>query len=621
MRAMRGLSTVFRREVAERRLILLVGLAGLVPLVLPLFPGLAAGGGPELRPTVAAVIALLASVGLAVFLGATAIGSDLSQNRLGFYFARPLSGWAIWAGKLGAAYTLALAAALLVALPSLAIDGPRSWSLANPLFPTAWIYTVWAALVLFAVLAAHAASVVLRVRSAFLVLDLAAFAVTFLLAFSALGRLNLGMTPITLDIASAGFDALVLAALGAAGAAQVVAGRSDARRGHRALSLALWGPLLAGAMALHAYAQWVLSATPSDLASLWWVEPAPAGSWAELTGEAAHRPGYFPSFLVDLRSGRFLRLPAHQTMLRFSADGRRAAWLADGAEVVTADLTATRPEPIRGRLGLGGRLRDLALSPDGARVAAFSPGRLVAADVASGRLLAAVPLDAPGGLVHGLVWSHPSHVGVYRRAGFEPDGREIEILELDLATGKLQRTGSFRGPVDPRFTLAPDLRRLAARGEIAGRWADWVLDARTGAPRFGIVPQQSSFAFLVGDRCAELEREELQGSVGAFDVFGPDGRLSRRVAFDGASRGRLGGQPDADHLIYARTDDGHTWTSYLLDLSTGGVRLVGRDLLPLRRQGESLPPPDLFWRRGKLVRADLATGAARKLLGAPALNP
>ena len=182
---MKGFVAVLEREISERRLLALVAfILGLVPLALPLVPGLLPGGfsAEDLRSGLAIGLTALLTVILALFLGGTIITGDLAERRLGFYFARPLSGGAIWAGKLGAALALTLATAFLVALPTLAIDGLRPWGLlANdlpqprPAFPNraftaTWFFLAWIALVLLAVLAAHAASVMIRARSALLAL-------------------------------------------------------------------------------------------------------------------------------------------------------------------------------------------------------------------------------------------------------------------------------------------------------------------------------------------------------------------------------------------------------------------------------------------------------------------
>jgi hypothetical protein len=192
-------------------------------------------------------------------------------------------------------------------------------------------------------------------------------------------------------------------------------------------------------------------------------------------------------------------------------------------------------------------------------------------------------------------------------------------MELDLATGRLERTGSFTSPAYPRFALSPDRRRLALRDAEAGRPVDRVLDARTGEPLFTIPAAEStrSFAFLADGRFAELAGARAR----ALAVYGADGREQAHFALSGGPHIRLGGQPDAGHLIYGERGAGVVWTSHLLDLATGAQRTIGRGLLPLQALEGSLPPPDLFWQRGELVRVDLPTGAARAIFTALAANP
>ncbi|HEY7215216.1 MAG TPA: hypothetical protein VIC28_11335, partial [Thermoanaerobaculia bacterium] len=67
---MRGFLAVFEREVIERRLLVAASLLlGLVPLAAPWIPGLAQRGGPDLRSSMALIVALCFSFGLALILG------------------------------------------------------------------------------------------------------------------------------------------------------------------------------------------------------------------------------------------------------------------------------------------------------------------------------------------------------------------------------------------------------------------------------------------------------------------------------------------------------------------------------------------------------------------------
>ena len=104
-----------------------------------------------------------------------------------------------------------------------------------------------------------------------------------------------------------GFLAAVLLALAVAGALQVIRGRTDLRRAHRVLSQGLWGMLLTAALLFAGLTAWVLAAGPGDLLGFFGATAAPAGPDGALDrvrGPAARRPGYNPSFLYDLDSGR-----------------------------------------------------------------------------------------------------------------------------------------------------------------------------------------------------------------------------------------------------------------------------------------------------------------------------
>ena len=62
-------------------------------------------------------------IALAIGLGASVIGEDLAERRLGFYFSRPLSGWAIWASKNLAAILITLGTGLVFVLPVALLSG------------------------------------------------------------------------------------------------------------------------------------------------------------------------------------------------------------------------------------------------------------------------------------------------------------------------------------------------------------------------------------------------------------------------------------------------------------------------------------------------------------------
>ncbi len=640
---MKGFLAVFGRELAERRLFLLTGIVGLVPLLLPLLPAAPMGDAQALRVSSAAAAALVASVALALLLGGTVIGTDLSQNRLGFYFSRPLPGWAIWLGKIAAAFTLTAAITLLLLLPALLVDGLRPMRGIGDMLPLLSLaergnrhgstlglgsfLIAWALVVLALVLVAHTVGVMARARSWLLGLDIGACCLAIELVRRAAWRLfRLGAGG-AFSLVTIGFLAAGLAALALAGAVQVARGRTDLARGHRLLSATLWGVLLAAALTAQVYMRWVAAATPAELTALHVIAPAPAGRWMAVGGPAAHRLGFEPEFLVDTASRRFIPLsPLLAREPRFSADGRRAVFLGEetgiaGHGVYTVDLTAPEPKPVRSRFAFAAPPSTFAISPDGERVAGFVGRRLIAADLSTGRLLATVSLEPSlSATEDGLLFTDPSHLRAYLwEHSLESPG--TRILEADLATGRSAETGGFRGFTSGRRDLSADLGRLIVQSFRGMEASDahaplQAVEAGTGRHLLDFPSRGRSSVLvrcLAAGRYAERVLVPGGGRAVALLVLDAGGGELRRVAFPAPRFVALGGQPDADRLVYAVSADGKAWTSYLLDVRTGGTRLLGDRLAPLSA------PPDLF-RRGEreLVRVDIATGAVRVLLRADA---
>src|SRR4051812_36820470 len=188
---MRGFLAIFEREIVERRLLAVAALAlGLIPPMVPLLPGMPSASPAELRSGVALSLALVLSFVFALLLGGSVIVRDLVEHRLGFYFARPLTGGAIWAGKLAAAAVLAAGAGLLVLLPPPLLGGvpdpSGSWGATWVALSRPEIAAVWLGALLLIVAVSHAAGVIFRSRSPWLLVDLAALGVTAAIVWTCL---------------------------------------------------------------------------------------------------------------------------------------------------------------------------------------------------------------------------------------------------------------------------------------------------------------------------------------------------------------------------------------------------------------------------------------------------
>ena len=633
---MRAFAIVLGRELAERRLLALAAaLLGLIPLAVPFLP-LGISRAPDARSGTAIALALIVSYVLALVLGGTVLARDLSERRLGFYFSRPLTGWAIWAGKLAGGAVLAFGSGVLVLLPSLLLgdrlDPSGYWGLGIGRGLDLWLSSaLWAVTVLALLLAANAIGVMVRSRSPWLLLDLLAGTLLLAAAGIVTGRLLSAWAVDAMAMAQAGLLVAAVLSFAAASAVQVTRGRTDLRRGHRLLSLTLWVLLGLSVLAFGGYAQWVLAAAPEDLESIGGVIPAPAGEWIALEGSTGAGRGKFePSFLLDISSGRFVRIGA-QSMAwggaTFSRDGRHAVWVqASGrllypVNVYRIDLGRPGAEPVQTPVGFSEAVpHALALSPDGRRLACIAGGRVVAQELGNGKLLLSAPVERE-------VWERERlrfldsrtlryYFSVSQRANREP---ELRVIDFDLDTGRAAREIRLPGSF-VIWGISPDGYRLLLRfrnleldrTEIA------IADLRTGEPPAGI-PMPG-----IGNEIALLPDGRLlasRRSRGRIELILLDGHGTELKRFEiPGVHVRFGGQP-APGLLAVATALGRSitdgWRSDLLDLETGALRPVGEGLYP---QGwPTLPPGSVGTKlfaskNGGLVRIDPATGRLHTIL-------
>ena len=119
---MQGVLAIVNRECWDKRMVLVAAfVAGLMPFAAPLLPGVNTADGSSSVFVSAAILALGFGLVLATSLGATAIGRDLGNGRIGFDLARPVSELSVWAGRLLAALGVSAAAMLIVIAPALVV--------------------------------------------------------------------------------------------------------------------------------------------------------------------------------------------------------------------------------------------------------------------------------------------------------------------------------------------------------------------------------------------------------------------------------------------------------------------------------------------------------------------
>jgi len=596
---MRGFVAVARREIAENRMALLAALiAGMSPIAVPIVRNFHGAHASEERSLVVFFAAVTLAAGLSIALGFSTLSQGISNRRIGFFFARPLSSLTIWAGKLTGVAALALAAALIETLPSLLVSGghlqtPFGWSL--------WLFL---ALALLLIPVSHALSVLLRSRSAWLALDLALTVLAALIVGVSTRALIRELAADALTRGLIGLAIVLSAAFLAAGFAAVSLGRTDIRRAHRALSKFFWAITFSGALLSAGYAYWVIAATPGDLEEIGITVTAPQGAWLTVGGRARLRGEYRPNFLLDTSSGRWWKAQEYYHSVVFSRDGRQAVWIQGDPdprlgifdrreawtpwrrplELYMRDLTALSSKPVATRIFVRTTPIALALSPDGSRIAvadSHEGSTLSVYELASGRSLASVRLPYSGGAR--LYFVAPDRVRIFTNlpsSGPTTPGRPLQVRDFDFSAGKLsppREIGFFQGGVLLR--VEPSGQRLLVRDFKKKRVE--LFDAGT-AERLATLSEKSTGAdFLSNGRIAVAEGGPEAPRIRLFDGSGRD---LLPIAFDAAASVTLGGEIAPGKLVVLARRRADRWTDgalFLVDFDRGEKRSVAVGLYPI----------------------------------------
>jgi hypothetical protein len=532
---MRGMLAVAAREVRERRMLLLAAPAfGLLPVVVPRIPTVSRLLRGEDRSEVVTILLALTAVNLAlalaVGLGASVLGRDIGERRISFYFSRPLPGIQIWAGKLAAALAMVAFSVVLVPVPALLL-GDRASVLrllaegeAKPerlLGPLALVFVT-------ALAAATAGA--LRARSGLLAADIAAFAsVATVMVWAGRSLAAEGAMPdLSLPHLSGSLFALTLILL-AATAAQVVIGRSDARRGHLALSAVIWIGLGLCAAVFFSYAQWILGTQPQDLRWAGVLGP-PRGTSFVVRGASTRGAGYYASFLMDASGQRSDALGGRASWLVWSPDGSRLFWIDDyREELVTTwlgkgerGLTSARLGPQHRGLWLWGT------SADGRRLLATTADFVLLLDAQSGAEIGRVALS---GAKRGALIA-PDRARLVKAR--DPNGyaESFSLVDVDFTKGEAVETGRIETAKTVwfgRIRATPTLDRFAVGYDfMPGPQPGVTLHAADGRHLATIPVDRSSDFLLMSDgRVLVADRPAAGARLRSFSA---DGTLLQTAA-------------------------------------------------------------------------------------------
>lgn len=589
------------REIHERRALLAAAaVASLLPVLAPLLPSTGTNPPEDIREAVMWVVLGGLAPLFAMLLGITFVGRDLSEGRMGFYYAQPISGPMIWFAKIVGVLVLVWLAELVIMLPTVVLspDPRQFFFLANVLDPFVpkWVVPTLMGVVSLAVLlAAHAVGTIWRARSAWLVLDLLG-----LLFVIGLGWLSLRpFVSMALTVYTIGVWWLaiwLLIGFLAAGAVQMSAGRVDLRRSHRVLSATLWSIGCAAVVVLAVWSTWIRAAEPRDLEGVAAISVG-GGEWIGIAGTSPFRFDYLPQFLFNVRDGRWLPVSCVRTWygsyVRFSPDGTRVVWLerngGEDARLWFADLTRAEVIPRRTEVVTGNDGNAFRVSSDGARAAFIADQMVSVFDVDRAKLIMVASFDEPFAPDR-IRFATDDRLSVMASTSWKGnEGRRHRMFDVDLierSVGEGTDVDSVWSWWDDRWTLRDD--RKLHRIDEADHQRLVIIDPRTGdrIADLGLMRYWPPLRIVSGERIVRLVEDGVHRHL--LRVFDFDGRIVDEIPIGRSKRVDMGGEPRSGMLMLGHYNSflgtgkgGVDYLSSAVDLDSGEVVRIFTDLTPV----------------------------------------
>jgi hypothetical protein len=456
----------------QSRLFLVAVVLACMPFLATLLPS-TRGRAQDVILIVGSVVSLAMGLGLALGLGMSTFGRPLTERRMSFWFAKPVSSAALWVGKLLAGLLTSIVCFAIIFVPSALFAGSKALVLR---YGEAWkAPTLLITGILGLYLVGHAISTMVRSRSVLLAFDLIGVLATFAV-------LALVIRPLLFsrifDNALVIVAALFLVVLAVAPYWQLENGRADVRRSHAALSRAIWTGFGIVLLVAGAAVAWLVSADPRKFDQVLSIQQSPAGNAAFISGSAPYRRGLDATHVLsaDGTSTR-VPLPPFWWGITFSRDGRYAAWIEPGlfqwsrGTLVVRDLEAKTNHPMRGEYSL---VSNLVFSDKGERLAIRDGATLSILDRESERVLAA--MKTTGAARYSFWFVTPDVLRYVHALGGGRGPIPMLIGELDVRMKKVTQTGMTSAlPRYQALSVSGDGSRMFLRAE--GR----ILDGRTGA--------------------------------------------------------------------------------------------------------------------------------------------
>lgn len=648
---MTGFGSLLAREL--RRRLPLHALSLVLGLLVVALPALQSSASTvrlaEIRGAVGVGVAALWGLAIALAEGLGFLATDLRERRLGFDFRLPVAASAIWASRSLAAL-LSVASAVAFVLGPLRLVGAdlhggaagaeillvqgTGIALTRPLLAVALV-------LLILLLSGGWFGLALASRSRWTGLDLAVvilFKGLAILAFFSLWRASAeAEAGATLVVAVAA----ATVALAAASWRQLVAGRTEPDRAHRAFSLAFATVALVVVIPLFLWSRWLLHPAFDDLVAGGVVARPLSRGLVTVAGQARHRPaGLRFGFVVAPATRRSAPLGFARSgggIAQSSLDGATIAWLeVERVDALTwsSRLRYASPEAVlrgAGREGPSwtGIPFSWTLSPDGIRVASAWRGpnrepalRIQVEGLADGNLVGTAPLlkcGAPGPMLFIADNRLRYACGTHYPAPWN-DLVSAYMLEIDLDSGAVDYPGETPytdRPLDSRFARSvqglfePATQRHRRRdpGQDLNRLAIVGRPVRTlePPPELPGGATVGSARFFSDGRLAVVWRAVRRSLVMTYDSRGTElSRYQLDSPYVEIAAELDGGTALLLATSYGARDRQRTLTRLSrLPLDGGALAEIAKDLRPWRPESVAIPTTLFSDESGRLLWLDL----------------
>lgn len=599
---MRNALLVASMDFRRLRMIPLAAAAlGILMLFVRFLPSVRSHNFAEVTVVGALIVAFSFGVIAALSSGAMLFAKELSEKRLSFLYARPLTTFSIVAGKTLAAAAVVIASFAAALLPAVLVYH----RFAQPLNDPASLFKLMSFFALVMVVnaaVAHLVTIGSNDKSVWLLIDFAALTIGGTILVLTVRQFLIPMTMDTAVLFATFAGTASLAVVIASMLIGAVHGRALLRSVHRSTAVSLASGMSLLVVLTVGAAYWVTHPSMDDV-EIHQLLIAPDDRHVIAVGERWNVPS---SFLLDTQHpGKPTFIGSMISSHAFSGDGRSIVWIAHSKDshIVYRSHIGGKAQATTITLS---RETDLALSPDGRHLAKVGQNLELYDLDDDDRLIRSIALPMDSKWVRSVDFTDADTVRV-RSYGNEPQTFIVD----DLFTKPVLSTNNSVANTPGSF-VSIDGRRVKVRtSDDTNSSVHRIHDLRTGEMLWELRSNRAGVMFLPDGGLLAID--EKQKGRTTFTVYDPSLKaVANRFEMDG-SFGLGGSVGPAEVTVFTRSGVPATEVrkTFLLNWKNGTIREVAAHLVPTtnfyRHTQRREPDPGSL--ATKLFR-DVKTGSA-----------